>query len=497
MTARGGARSVGLALALILGGAVYFAAELDLVAGRHGETALLVVALAVLVFLMFTIDPAWILSAGLASTLFAAQWAQLGLESSVGPHRVLLAAGVLAIVLRLPPARDRPPMRLDIVHFGLAAALAYALISGIFVGTLDEEHARFALLDQFGVVPFLMFVIAPVAFASDRQRMILLGTIAGAGVYLVIVALLEQLELYELIWPAYIADPNLGIHYGRARGPFLEGAAMGVAIFTCAVAAGMALSLWRGMLSRLVAVGVLLLAPVGILLTVTRGAWAACIVATFVVLATTAGLRRYLIPAAVVVTVLVLGALAGVPGLAGQVRDRQADKNPVYERQNTNAAGVRMLRDKPFLGFGWDRPYREIEPYMLQQDDIPLIGRQAGLHNAYLQSAVALGLVGFLLWVAAIGLAFSRAISAPAGPRIRPWQIGLKAVVIAWICIGLVNPAHFAFMTYLLFTWAGVAYGRGSEPALVPLPALASSSGRNGSGRNGSVAMPSPQAQPG
>jgi O-antigen ligase len=498
MAARSNARSVGLALALVIGGAVYFAAELDLVAGQNGDRALTLVALAVLVYLMFTVDPAWIISAGLASTLFAAHWGSLGLDSAVGPHRVLLGAGVLAVLLRLPPARDRPPLRPDIVHFALAVAVGYAFISAIFVGMLDDRYSRFALLDQFGIVPFVMFLVAPVAFATERQRRILLGTIVGIGLYLTVVALLEQMELYDVIWPRYIADPNLGIHYGRARGPFLEGGAMGVAIFTCAAASGIALAIWRSTLSRLVAAAVLVLAPVGVLLTVTRGAWAACIVATAVVLSTTAGLRRYLIPAAALVAVLVLGALAGVPGLAGQVRDRQADKNPVYERQNTNAAGVRMLRDKPFFGFGWDRPYHELEPYFLQQDTIPLVGRKAGLHNTYLQYAVALGLVGFVLWLGALGLAFTRAISTPVPATIRPWQIGLKAVVVAWIGIGLVNPAHFAFMTYVLFTWAGVAYARGAAPVPVPLPSLVTSNGSsNGYRRNGNVPVSRPQTQPG
>jgi O-antigen ligase len=453
---RGTARLV--ALALVVAGAARFAAELGTVEDRYAELALLGLALVVLLHLTLTVDPAWLLSAGIVSTMFAGNWHLLGLNASVGPHRVLLGAALLALLLRAPPARDRPPLQLDGVHFVLAAALAYALISAILVGSLDEDNAQFVLLDQFGLLPFLIFTVGPVAFATDRQRMILLGSVVAVGAYLSVTALLEKLELYDLVVPSYIGDPAVGQHFGRARGPFVEAAADGLALYACAVAAAMAFVLWQRPWPRALAAGVAVLAPVGVLLTVTRGVWLAAIIATLVTLAVHAPLRRLLIPVTAAGVAGVLLSFTLIPGLAGDAERRQRDKAPIYERQNTNAAGLRMVADRPFLGFGWDRAYNEIEPYFRQHPDIPLTGRGAGLHNTYLQYAVSLGIVGAGLWALGLALAFGRAVTGRASPRLVPWKLGLTAFFIAWFVVGLFSPAHYAFTAYLVWAWAGVAY---------------------------------------
>ena len=45
----------------------------------------------------------------------------------------------------------------------------------------------------------------------------LLVTIVAMGVYLSCTAMLEAGHVWSFVFPRYIADPNLGIHFGRAR----------------------------------------------------------------------------------------------------------------------------------------------------------------------------------------------------------------------------------------------------------------------------------------
>ena len=74
------------------------------------------------------------------------------------------------------------------------------------------------------------------------------------------------------VFPRYIADPTLGTHFGRARGPSLNSASLGVMLTVCFWAAWM---LWPR-LPRLqqAAVGVLMQAIVGgIYFTYTRSTW--------------------------------------------------------------------------------------------------------------------------------------------------------------------------------------------------------------------------------
>lgn len=465
--ARGSARLA--ALGLLCAGWAYFAGAIGAIADRPQEVVLAAAALAVLLHLTLTVDPAWLLSAGIVSTMFAGHWEKLGLNASVGPHRVLLAAAIAALLLRAPPVRARPSLVLDGVHFALAAALGYAAVSAFVVGALDEENARFVLIDQFGVLPFVMFTIAPLAFRTERQRNILLGSLVATGAYLSITAVLEKLDLYDLVYPRYIADPTVGQHFGRARGPFVEAAADGLALYACAVAGAVAFFVWRRPWHRMAAAVVALAAPLGVLLTVTRGVWLAAVVATLVAMAGHRALRRWLVPVAAAGIAGVLAAFALIPGLARDAEERQNDKAPIHERQNTNAAGLRMLADRPFTGFGWDRANANMESYFRMHPDIPLIGARAGLHNVYLHHAISLGLAGFVLWATALCLAFGRALTWRAPPTLLPWRAGLSAVVVAWLVVGMFTPGHFAFSAYLVWTWAGVLYRR---PVAAP-PAVA------------------------
>jgi O-antigen ligase len=450
----------------VAAGVVYFASAVGATQHSAGKTALVVAALVVLLQLALTVDPAWLITGAILSTMFAGYWAQLGLGYSIGPHRVILAVGLLALLLRAPPARNRPALRFGSVHFVLVAAVVYVVISAIFAGTLGRESAYFGLLDQFGALPFLLFAVAPVAFRTARQRDILLGGLVGTGLYLGVTALFEKLKVNALIWPSYITDPHVGNHFGRARGPFAEAGAEGLALFACLIAAAVALLRWRRTAPRLAAWAVVVLAPVGMQLTVTRGVWLAGIVGLLVMFVTTPELRRFLLPGAALVTMLVLGAFAVIPGLATEARDRQNDKSPIYERENTNAAALRMVEDRPLIGFGWDRGNERLPGYFELDPNIPLTGAAAGIHDIYLQYAVSLGVVGFAIWLIAGTLAIGGALVRRAPPDMRPWQVGLKGLAVAWLVIGLSSPASYAFSTFVFWTWAGVVRG-----SLEPEPA--------------------------
>jgi putative inorganic carbon (HCO3(-)) transporter len=466
MTRRGGSATA-VALALIAAGATYFVWVLGFVRTDAVTIAFAVVGGAALVYAVARLDPAWILTAGIVTTMFAGHWDQLGLSAVTSPHRVLIVVGLLAVILRAPGARDRPSIEFRSVHYVLAAALAYALVSAIFAGTLDESNGRFLLLDEFGLLPFTLFLVAPVAFYTERQRRILLGSLVAVGFYLAVTALFEKLNLRGLVVPSYINDPNIGTHFDRARGPFVEAGADGLALFACAIAAGMGLILWRRPWARLAAAVVVILAPVGLLLTVTRSVWLAGVVGALVAVVTTAGLRRLLVPIVAVAVTGVLIALAVIPGLASQASERRKNEGSVQERENTTAAGLRMIADRPLIGFGWDRGNDFIDPYFRLDPNIPLKGANAGFHNVYLQYGVALGVLGLGIWLLGGGMAAAGAMKRRGPPSLRPWEVGLKAYLPAWGILALSYPASYSFSTFLLWTWMGVATGLPARQALL------------------------------
>src|SRR5205085_1782829 len=211
-----------VAAAFGIGGLLYFISATNLGSSSLAGTALGLIGLAVLVYLVRTVDPAWLFSAGIAASMFGGHWNLLGIYTNPGPHRIVLIAALIGVLFKIGPSRDRPPLTLGSAHFVMAVAVAYATVSALVSGTLSDIYSQSNLLDVFGAVPFAMFAVAPVVFTTRRQRTILLGTLVGAGAYLVLTALLEKFKVNPLIWPNYIKDPGMGAHFGRARGPFVD-----------------------------------------------------------------------------------------------------------------------------------------------------------------------------------------------------------------------------------------------------------------------------------
>jgi O-antigen ligase len=447
---------------VLIGGGLVYVLGLFGGLGSFETPALVAVAAVVLVHLVRFADPAWLISLGIVASMFSGHWGDLGLSTTIVPDRVLIVAGVAAVLLRLGPSRDRPPLELGFVHLALAAALTFALISMLAVQTTGNRAAVFGLIDQFGLFPFLVFAIAPTVFRTEQARRILLGTLIATGAYLSLTALFEKLKVTALIWPSYIANPWIGLHYGRSRGPFAEAVANGLALYACAVAAGIAFVMWRRPAHKAFAAALCGLCIVGVELTVTRAVWLGAIVGTAMVIVVARPLRRFIVPAVAGGLCIVVGAFALIPGLATQAHNRQKDQSPVWERRNSNAAALRMIEQRPLVGVGWYRHNESAEPFFRINPSFPLSGERAGMHNVFLTYAVDLGLVGFGLWLLATMLAFGGAMRGRAPPGLRPWRIGLGAAVACYIVSGVAGPLEYVYPTLLAWTWAGVAYGRRS-----------------------------------
>lgn len=415
-----------------------------------GLTGLLAVALRA--------DPAWLISMAILLSIFSGEWDHLGIRIPI--DRILLGIGVFALLLRNVAQEEKARLRFSPIHVLLVLVSAYAIGSAFWVSTLYRHDAFYQLLDRLGLVPFAMFAVAPLAFRSARQREILLRVLVVTGAYLGGTALFETIKLRSLIFPAYISDPAIGIHFGRARGPFVEAGANGLALYACGVAAVIAFVTWRGRWTRLFALTVVALCGLGELFTLTRQIWIASAVATAIALLAAPRLRRLILPAAVATGLLIATTLAVIPGLAERVHERRAEKLPVWDRLNSDAAAIRMIAAKPVFGFGWARFRQDSRPYFRQADDYPLTGSGGEVHNMFLSNAVELGVVGATLWVLGLLLAVGGAIFIRGPPELRPWRVGLLAIALHWTIVANLQPLLFVFPNILLWTWAGVCLAR-------------------------------------
>jgi hypothetical protein len=438
----------------------------------------LILGLAAAVYVARVIDPAWLLSAGIAADVFVARGAKLGLP--VSPSRLLLAAGSLAVLARATDGWQRPsPLRPRPIHWLLLAVVVWAVGSGLLSGSFRDHNAIWSLMDNLGAEPYWMFFIAPLAFGTEAQRRILLGTLVALGGYLGLTALFETLHVNALVWPKYILDPLYGSHGDRARGPFVEAIANGLGLFTCGVAAAMGLAVWRNVWARRACAAVIGLCAAGCLFTLTREIWIGAGGGTLLALAGFAELRRFLAPALVLGLVLTLVSLAAIPGFSNSLSGRTHDESSIWVRKNVARAAVNMVNARPLVGFGWNNFEKDSLDYFRQADTYPLKGIGVPVHNVFLLMAVELGLVGMALWALALLLSVGAAIFDSGGPpELRMWRIGLLAIFVEVLVVANFGPSTYPFPTLLLWTWAGLV----GSPLTRPEPAPAKAEAEQHSG---------------
>jgi O-antigen ligase len=413
---------------------------------------------------LWELNPAVIMCAAIVLTIFSGAWRQMGL-GGLPIDRLLLVIVLAQFLLRAPGIAHTPRLQIRNVHLLMCVTLMYVLGSAVAAGTLKNEISMLSLFDQLGIAPYLAFLVAPTVFAGERERNMLLVTLVGLGAYLGMTAIFESLGPHALVFPRYIARVDAELAEGHANGPFQNSVAEGIALFGCAVAAMMAFARWHGRNRRL-AGAVAASCVFGCFLTLERGVWIAAVVAiVLTALATRAG-RRWLVPGALICVLAIGGALALSPALAGKTSQRASDRLSVWDRQNQTAAGLRMVQAKPLFGFGWNRYTTDSLEYFQLSPNYPLAGysttqKVLPLHDVYLSYAVELGLVGVLLWLSALLWGVGEAIfdRAQWAEDLRIWKLGLLALAVFFIVVGVFNPDQAPFPTMLLWVWAGVATG--------------------------------------
>lgn len=402
--------------------------------------------------------PAWLFSAAIALTVFSGNWRSLGLPGLVSPDRLLLIAGFAVLLVRDPGLGQRPYLRLTPTHVVLLVAAAFAICSAIAAGTIGDRSTIFVLVDRLGLAPFLLFLAGPVAFAGDQQRRILLGTFLAIGAYLGLTALFEGLGLRALVIPRYILEINTEVQVGRARGPFLDAAINGVALFYCAAAAMVAYVTFSRAWMKGVAAAIGALCLFDLLFTQERSVWVGAIAAILCAAAMAPALRRRLLVVAPLAMFAIASAFVVVPGLYEHTTERIGDKQTEWDRLNLNKAAENMIVARPLLGFGFGAFKERSGPYFEQSPDFPLTNTTGELHNVFLSLGAELGLVGASVWLLGLFLAVGGAILVRGPPELYPWRIGLLAMTVMWLIVANLTPMTQAFPNQALWLWAGVVW---------------------------------------
>lgn len=405
-------------------------------------------------YLAWFTSPAWLVSIGLACTIFSGNSEHLGLP--IGPDRILIAGGLAAIALRTPGYRPERTITWRPLHAVLAAVAAIGIVSAYAAGTLVDSDGLFALLDVLGLVPFTLFTLAPLIYGSERDRDSLLTVLVITGLYLGATGILEALELHDLVFPRYIVDPGVGIHADRARGPFVEAVAMGIGLYGCAVSAAVASFTWTSRRKVVLARIVCALCLLATIFTLTRAVWLATVVATGTALLASPRTRGVMVPIFVVGALALVSALLFVPGFAERATERSSDERPIWDRRNTNRAAIEMVRERPLTGIGWHTFEEKSPEYMTVSPNYPLTGVDIPVHNVPLSHAAELGLPAAVLWALGLLFAVASGVLRPGPESLDPWRLGMVALFVHWLIVASFGPLTYPFPNLLLWTWAGV-----------------------------------------
>jgi O-antigen ligase len=210
--------------------------------------------------------------------------------------------------------------------------------------------------------------------------------------YLSFIAVAFFFGMHWLIVPRFVLDSSLGVHAGRARGPFLQAVANGVSLNLLALLALHRVR--RAEAGKGVIRWVLASVPIAILATMTRAVWLsfAGSIAALVFLSPSRPNRRiYVAVSGIGIAAVALALGSGYLGSA--MNDRLKEDAPIEFRQAVYAGGWEMFLQRPVTGWGFHRMPDELPRHVVGYSSSVLYP-----HNTYLELLAENGILGFALY---------------------------------------------------------------------------------------------------
>jgi exopolysaccharide biosynthesis WecB/TagA/CpsF family protein len=393
-------------------------------------------------------------------------------HARIGPMAVSLDRLLLCAVLAGAAVQwriGRLPLRpLTANDWALAAMLLVFITSATLSGQpeiTDGVTSKWGRLFAGFLLPAIMYGIMRNVPTTRREWSWLLSGFVVLGIYLAITGALELAGKWSFVFPRYIADPGLGIHFGRARGPDLNAVSLGLYLTACAACAWTLLVNAGRPWQQLVLVAAIPLIAGSVLFTFTRSTYIGLAASA----ATVAALeipRRWRLPA------LMAGACLGLVVVAASwshllMLEREGSgedaEHSVDQRTSFAYVSAKMFWDHPVLGVGFGRFYDQKLPYLSdrsQHFELESI-RRLHHHNTVLSVLTETGLIGLAAF-AAVFIAWARsawsvAKYANASPWVRAQGTLMLALLVNYLCSALFHDLTLLpSQELLLFAFAGL-----------------------------------------
>ena len=383
-------------------------------------------------------------------------------------ERVLLGGLIAAYVIQWRMGRTEPKQlqRADFVLFAFCGWLIISTFTNDWQLSKPGKISPIWLLVAGYIMPFLVYWIARQASLSQKAVYATYAAIALFGCYLAITALAEISHQWWLVYPKYISNPKLGIHFGRARGATLQSQGLGLML---SITLGV-LWTWSRNQAKPKQLLVYLMLPVflvAIYFTYTRCVWLGAAAGILVVMGFS--LRGAWRPIAVT-AVLGVGAclaLYKADDIVGIQRDAGslAARDSVSQRSSFTYVSWLMFQDRPLLGVGFGQFTEAKLPYLSDRSSSLYLEaiREQPHHNTFLSLLTETGIIGMLLFLAMLFYWIKNAWLMAKGPY--PTFVKQHGVLMLTALACYLGPALFFDMTYspqgnwLIFLLAGISSG--------------------------------------
>ena len=313
-------------------------------------------------------------------------------------------------------------------------------------------------------MPAVLYAAARVGVLDPRRWQNLLLGIAGLGTYLALTGLAEVTGQWWAVFPRFIADPELGTHFGRARGPALMSASLGVFLTIGFWAAWIA---WPRC-SRPIRFALLVAMPAmaaGVYFSYTRSTWLGMAGCAAMVPLLQMPKRQRLVAAGGALILATVGLITLGPQLLNLARKDTdgSSSHSVYQRAAFAHVSWRMFQDHPLFGCGVSRFYDRKLPYLAERGGFELESiRNLEHHNTLLSILVETGLIGCSLYLALLAAwikaAWELIRSHPRGSWQRSHGLFSAAVITAYLTTALFHDLTLSPTEHwILFLAAGVS----------------------------------------
>ena len=191
---------------------------------------------------------------------------------------------------------------------------------------------------------------------TKRSWKLLLVCLSAFGLYLALTSVAEVHGQWWAVFPRFISDPTLGTHFGRARGPQLMSASLGIFLTICFWAAWF---LWSqvGRVGKAALTGTLVVVVVAVYYTFTRSTWLGLAggLAIIPLVHWPRSWRPVLLTGMAVVGSLGLLTVSGSLLDLGRKDSDASASHSVYQRASFLYVSMEMFKDHPIVGCGFGR----------------------------------------------------------------------------------------------------------------------------------------------